>query len=117
MIRFFIPEVESTLKAGPMSGDHGSLEKYLHTMSRLKGALDYFEKNNPQSIELENVRTLYELGGDALGREFSEQIKKHSRSTNPVINSKAELQSGSMVSILAQTLQLWVRFPLFRRRF
>jgi exocyst complex protein 7 len=45
----------------------------------LKGALDYFEKNNPQSIELENVRTLYELGGDALGREFSEQIKKHSR--------------------------------------
>jgi len=76
---FKITEVEATLKAGPMSGDHGSLEKYLHTMSRLKGALDYFEKNNPQSIELENVRTLYELGGEALGREFSEQIKKHSR--------------------------------------
>ena len=76
---FKITEVEATLNAGPMSGDHGSLEKYLHTMSRLKGALDYFEKNNPQSIELENVRTLYELGGEALGREFSEQIKKHSR--------------------------------------
>lgn len=72
-------DVEPILKAGPMNGDPGSLERYLQTMSRLKGALDYFEKHNPQSIELENVRSRYELGGDALGREFSEQVKKHSK--------------------------------------
>jgi hypothetical protein len=59
-----------------MSGDHGSLEKYLHTMSRLKGALDYFEKNNPQSIELENVRTLYELGRRCPGKRIQRANKE-----------------------------------------
>ena len=47
-------------------------------MSRLRSSLDYFEKSNPQSIELENIKALYETGGDALNREFGEMLKKHS---------------------------------------
>merc|ERR550519_594193 len=32
---------------------------FREAMTRLKGALDYFATNNPGSIELENVRSLY----------------------------------------------------------
>ena len=71
-------EVEETVRAGP-EGARGGMDGFLSDMSRLKGALDYFERNNPQSIELENVRTLYELGGDALSREFAETVKKYGR--------------------------------------
>ena len=53
-------------------------------MAKLKGALDYFSSNNPGSIELENVRSLHSSGGGQLFREFSEQLKKHSRPV-PVI--------------------------------
>eukprot|EP00095_Tigriopus_kingsejongensis_P002408 snap_masked-scaffold934_size79169-processed-gene-0.19 protein:Tk02408 transcript:snap_masked-scaffold934_size79169-processed-gene-0.19-mRNA-1 annotation:"exocyst complex component 7" len=72
-------EVEKTVETGPSLGEDGSLEHYLQTMSRLKGALDYFERHNPQSIELENVKTRYEKGGEALSREFKELVEKHSK--------------------------------------
>ena len=89
-------EVESTVNAGPNSQP---LEHFLQTLSRLKGALDYFETHNPQSIELENVKTLYERGGDALNNEFSEVVKKHSKPVPPqdLLNSVSvdeELMSG-----------------------
>ena len=53
-------------------------------MSKLRSSLDYFEKSNPQSIELENIKALYETGGDALNREFGEMLKKHSLPTQGV---------------------------------
>jgi len=74
-------EVETIVRAGP---DAGTLQPFLQAMSRLKGALDYFGQNNPTSIELENVRALYESGGDALSREFAETIKRHSKAWPPV---------------------------------
>ncbi len=69
-------DVESVVRAGPSASNN--LEDFLQTMSRLRGSLDYFEKSNPHSIELENVKGLYETGGDALNREFGELVKKHS---------------------------------------
>jgi len=84
-------ETEATVRTGPSGGAptidgssadgeaSGQLDTFLQAMSRLKGALNYFERHNPQSIELENVRKQYEEGGDALSREFSELIRKHSR--------------------------------------
>ena len=84
-------ETETTVRAGPSGGaptidgnnadggGSGQLDTFLQAMSRLKGALNYFERHNPQSIELENVRKQYEEGGDALSREFSELIRKYSR--------------------------------------
>ena len=53
-------------------------------MSRLRSSLDYFEKSNPQSIELENIKALYDTGGDALNREFGEVLKKNSIATPAV---------------------------------
>ncbi|TRY63811.1 hypothetical protein TCAL_00431 [Tigriopus californicus] len=76
-------EVEKTVESGPTLGEAGSLEHYLHTMSRLKGALDYFERHNPQSIELENVKTRYEKGGEALSREFRDLVERHSKAIPP----------------------------------
>ena len=46
-------EVEPTVAQGPSAVP---IEHFLHTLSRLKRALDYFERNNPKSIEVENVR-------------------------------------------------------------
>ena len=75
-------EVENVVKAGPSAANN--LEEFLQTMSRLRSSLDYFEKSNPQSIELENIKALYDTGGDALNREFGEVLKKNSIATPAV---------------------------------
>ena len=49
-------EVEPVVAQGPSAVP---IEQFLHTLSRLKRALDYFERNNPKSIEVENVRWGY----------------------------------------------------------
>jgi len=86
-------EVESVVREGPAN----SLHTFLQAMHQLKGALDYFSTNNPGSIELENVLSLYSTGGAALAREFSELLKKHSRPATPVqiLNSVAANDSVS----------------------
>jgi exocyst complex component 7 len=50
-------EVEAVIRNGPCSSNDGDyrLEPFLAAMTRLQSARDYFEKNNPQSVELENV--------------------------------------------------------------
>lgn len=45
-------DVAETIKAGP---NIKGLDEYLACLNKLKGAQSYFEKNNPQSVELENV--------------------------------------------------------------
>jgi exocyst complex protein 7 len=53
-------EVEPVIRAGPgpiANGDSG-LEAFLQAMNKLQHAQEYFEKNNPQSVELENVVSL-----------------------------------------------------------
>ncbi|KAL1128875.1 hypothetical protein AAG570_013409 [Ranatra chinensis] len=74
-------EVDSRVRAGP--ADCG-LDEFLKEMSKLKNAITYFEKNNPQSVELENVSSLFNIGNDALCREFKELLLKHSRSIPPI---------------------------------
>ena len=74
-------EVESVVREGP---NGTTLQNFLDAMRKLKVALDYFSTNNPGSIELENVRSLYKTGGDALFREFRDQLEKHSRPVTTV---------------------------------
>ena len=95
-------EVEVVVREGPNPGLHAFLE----AMAKLKGALDYFSSNNPGSIELENVRSLHSSGGGQLFREFSEQLKKHSRPV-PVIEilncvAASDSVCGDEVTILDQ---------------
>ena len=63
-------EVESVVREGP---NGTTLQNFLDAMRKLNVALDYFSTNNPGSIELENVRSLYKTGGDALFRKFRDQ--------------------------------------------
>ena len=45
-------EVEPIIKDGP---SNQGLSLFLHALGRLQEAMVFFEKNNPQSVELENV--------------------------------------------------------------
>ena len=73
-------EVENVVREGP---NGTTLQNFLDAMRKLKVALDYFSTNNPGSIELENVRSLYTTGGSALFREFRDLLEKHSRPITP----------------------------------
>ena len=68
-------EVENVVNEGP---NGTTLQNFLDAMRKLNVALDYFSTHNPSSIELENVRSLYKTGGDALFREFRDELEKHS---------------------------------------
>lgn len=50
-------EVESVVRAGPgpVANGGSGLDAFLQAMNKLQVAQEYFEKNNPQSVELENV--------------------------------------------------------------
>jgi len=74
-------EVEGIIRAGPSAK---GLDDFLMVMNKLRNAMNYFEKNNPQSVELENVSSLFNLGSDALTREFKELLQKHSRPVAPI---------------------------------
>lgn len=47
------PRVESIILGRPNGSD--GLNEFLDAMEKLREAQNYFEKNNPQSVELENV--------------------------------------------------------------
>ena len=49
-------EVEPVIKESPSSQ---GLEVFLQSLGRLQEAMQFFEKNNPQSVELENVVGFY----------------------------------------------------------
>jgi exocyst complex protein 7 len=53
-------DVEPIVRAGPGPSANGGsgLDAFLQAMNRLQLAQEYFEKNNPQSVELENVVSL-----------------------------------------------------------
>ncbi|XP_014248415.1 exocyst complex component 7 [Cimex lectularius] len=74
-------EVDGTVRAGPGSS---TLDDYINVLNKVKQALNYFEKNNPQSVELENVSSCFNIGIDLLCREFRETLLKHSRSIPPI---------------------------------
>lgn len=53
---------------GPSQNGIPTLEPFLKAMDRLQSALEYFEKNNPQSVELENVVSIYNAMHDCTTR-------------------------------------------------
>ncbi|XP_050536119.1 exocyst complex component 7 isoform X2 [Daktulosphaira vitifoliae] len=77
------PQVESIILSRPNGPD--GLNEYLDAMEKLLEAQVYFEKNNPQSVELENVSSLFKSGGDTIQREFKELLLKYSNPVQPAI--------------------------------
>jgi exocyst complex protein 7 len=79
-------DVEPVVRAGPgpVANGGSGLDAFLQAMNKLQLAQEYFEKNNPQSVELENVSSLFNSGGDVLQREFKELLFRHSKPVPPV---------------------------------
>ncbi|XP_043511909.1 exocyst complex component 7 isoform X1 [Frieseomelitta varia] len=76
-------EVEATVRAGP--GGSGGLDNFLEAMNRLYNAQRYFQKNNPSSVELENVTSLFVVGLDALYAEFHDILTRQSKPILPIV--------------------------------
>lgn len=53
-------------------------------MDKLKVAMDYFLKTNSQSVELENVTSLFNNGCESLNNHYKALLKKHSSPLKPV---------------------------------
>ncbi|XP_076657326.1 exocyst complex component 7 [Halictus rubicundus] len=76
-------EVEGAVQAGP--GGSGGLDSFLEAMNRLFNAQRYFQKNNPSSVELENVTSLFVVGLDALYAEFHDILTRQSKPILPIV--------------------------------
>ncbi|XP_065826280.1 exocyst complex component 7-like [Oscarella lobularis] len=67
--------VEPIIREGPT----GCVDHYLKQMARLQAALDFFQENNPHSVELATLTSLSDLGRDMLNREFRTLLNRHSK--------------------------------------
>ncbi|KAG7199908.1 hypothetical protein KM043_014351 [Ampulex compressa] len=76
-------EVEGVVRAGP-AGSSG-LDGFLEAMNRLYNAQRYFQRNNPSSVELENVAGLFSTGLEALYAEFHDILTRQSKPILPII--------------------------------
>lgn len=66
---------------GPSEGD---VTEFLSGLDKLKRAKDYFLNNNPQSVELENVTSLFNTGCTTLENHYKALLKKYSIPLKPV---------------------------------
>lgn len=76
-------EVENSVRAGP-NGTSG-LDGFLEAMNRLYNAQRYFQKNNPSSVELENISSLFGTGLESLYAEFNDILARQSKPVLPII--------------------------------
>uniref|UniRef100_H3BBS0 Exocyst complex component 7 n=1 Tax=Latimeria chalumnae TaxID=7897 RepID=H3BBS0_LATCH len=57
----------------------GRLEEYLACMAKIQKAVEYFQDNNPDSPELNRVKSLFEKGKESLESEFRSLLTRHSK--------------------------------------
>lgn len=74
-------EVCNLIHLGPSEHD---IAAFLEALEKLKRAQEYFLNNNPQSVELENVTSLFNTGCEALNSHFKYLLKKHCAPLKPV---------------------------------
>ncbi|XP_037035479.1 exocyst complex component 7 [Bradysia coprophila] len=68
-------EVCNLIHIGPFEGN---ITEFLSALDKLKKAKDYFYYNNAQSVELENVTSLFNTGCETLNNHFKMLLNKHS---------------------------------------
>ncbi|KAI4485940.1 hypothetical protein M0804_006429 [Polistes exclamans] len=76
-------EVEKSIRNGPSSS--AGLNNFLDAMNRLYNAQRYFQKNNPSSVELENVTSLFAIGLESLYTEFNDILTRQSKPILPIV--------------------------------
>ncbi|XP_059061154.1 exocyst complex component 7 [Achroia grisella] len=72
-------ELADLIQAGPHTTTTEALNIYLEALDKLSEAQAYFNKNNPQSVELENINQLYNIGVTKLENAFEELLSRHTR--------------------------------------
>ncbi|CAD0199039.1 unnamed protein product [Chrysodeixis includens] len=76
-------ELADLIQAGPHTATTESLNVYLEALDKLADAQGYFNKNNPQSVELENINQLYNTGVSKLENAFEELLSRNTRPLTP----------------------------------
>ncbi|XP_018410788.1 PREDICTED: exocyst complex component 7 isoform X6 [Nanorana parkeri] len=74
-------ETERVIREGPS----GRLEEYLSCIAKIQKAVEYFQDNNPDSPELNRVKSLFEKGKESLDAEFRNLLQRHSRPVPPIL--------------------------------
>ncbi|XP_066442164.1 exocyst complex component 7 isoform X4 [Eleutherodactylus coqui] len=74
-------ETEKVIKDGPS----GRLEEYLNCIAKIQKAVEYFQDNNPDSPELNRVKSLFERGKESLDAEFRNLLQRHSKPVPPIL--------------------------------
>ncbi|EAT38259.1 AAEL009832-PA [Aedes aegypti] len=74
-------DVCNLIHQGP---SEGNIVAFLDGLNKLKKATDYFLNNNSQSVELENVTSLFNNGCETLNNHLKSLLKKHSTPMRPV---------------------------------
>ncbi|KFQ38782.1 Exocyst complex component 7, partial [Mesitornis unicolor] len=74
-------DTEKIIKEGPT----GRLEEYLNCMDKIQKAVEYFQDNNPDSPELNRVKSLFERGKESLESEFRSLMTRHTKPVPPVL--------------------------------
>ncbi|KAH8301104.1 hypothetical protein KR018_001814 [Drosophila ironensis] len=72
-------EVCQLIHQGPVEGN---ISAFLEALAKLRSAMDYFRHS--QSMELENVTSLFNTGCEGLNQHYSMLLKKHSAPLKPV---------------------------------
>ncbi|XP_037881542.1 exocyst complex component 7-like [Glossina fuscipes] len=74
-------EVCNLVHQGPTEGNVGV---FLEALGRLRSAMEYFLHHNSQSVELENVTSLFNTGCESLNNHYRMLLKKNGSALKPV---------------------------------
>ncbi|KAL9956376.1 hypothetical protein ACROYT_G037843 [Oculina patagonica] len=67
--------VEHVIRDAPT----GQLDAYIKNLERVLDAIEFFNQNNPNCLELSNLTSLRDFGRDSLGKEFRLLLNRHSK--------------------------------------
>ena len=74
-------EVCNLIHQGPAEGN---VQTFLRALDKLYSAKEYFTNHNSQSVELENVTSLFDTGCEGLYNHYRQLLRKHSVALRPV---------------------------------
>lgn len=74
-------DTERLIREGPT----GRLDEYLACIAKIQKAVEYFQDNNPDSPELNTVKSLFEKGKELLEAEFRSLLTRYSKPVPPIL--------------------------------
>jgi len=96
--------VSNTLKSIIETGPAGNLSEYLESMEKMDEAVQFFLKNNPESMELSILKSLNDTAKENLEKEFRLLLTRNSRpvpvvTIQDILNNTQETASDDTTSV------------------